>query len=99
MTNTQPKHKPEVWSIGDIEGFRGRQILNSSGQIIACTYGHYAEECASLIAAAPELLEALQELVSHCDMNAGFQNLAKGPYHKDLLALAKKAIAKAEGRA
>ena len=43
---------------------------------------------ASLIAAAPELLEALKDMVFYCDM---FPN---APYH----VKAKAAIAKAEGR-
>ena len=88
------KHTPGPWRTfnvadvfpddGDTEG--GRQIADCAvGELIGF---HEAAANARLIAAAPDLLEALKDMVLYCDM---FPN---APYH----VKAKAAIAKAEGR-
>ena len=61
----EPKHTPGPW-----ECHSGRQIGSSTGQVIAiCAYGtgldtHQCHANARLIAFAPELLVALEQMVA-----------------------------------
>ncbi len=53
------KHSPGPWSI-DPEGLHETRIQDANGEVIASVYNNYhSERNESLIAAAPELLAAL----------------------------------------
>jgi hypothetical protein len=99
------KHTPGPWK-------RGSRILDIVGSkpvtliaTIACPSEHPATEAkahanSNLIAAAPEMLEALKELVAEFDSrNEEFEDIRPG-YFKDTggIAYARIIIAKAEGR-
>lgn len=90
----------EVWHAE--YGFHGElYIVNTAGKKMAVVYpqGDSDKEkaIASLIAAAPELLEALQELLAwDLDSLPGEVSLGFSGIEKDI-ALAKAAIAKATG--
>jgi len=96
MTN---KHTPGPWKSDIVqvtrEFFKGGRLVEGitteSGQIVAITGEGDAD--ARLIAAAPDLLAALQRLVSGCDNNAD----ADGNVDMDMamFAEARAAIAKA----
>lgn len=77
---------------------RDPRIVDANGRVVA-TIGTYLTRCkddlemARLFAAAPELLEALEELTLTSDLNEDFLS----PHTLDALEKAQKAIAKAKG--
>ncbi|EQA6333645.1 hypothetical protein ACX5HH_000451 [Providencia stuartii] len=74
---------PAPWENRD--GF----VYDSEGEVICSLYGYESDD--DLIAAAPELLQALQLIVSYHD--DGNRSL-----HREDLEMARKAIAKALGQ-
>jgi hypothetical protein len=93
------KHTPGPWSVqgDDRPGMQWNRHIHSSPNVAVCFMAHSDgkdnardEANASLIAAAPELLEALQEVVAFCERN-GLQS--------DAYDTARAAIAKATGSA
>ena len=96
------KHTPGPWRIGTAPPNGEQTIGTIRGMMVAvATTGVGMEEetlaNASLIAAAPEMLEALQSLVNQFLQRGVFTD----PEHPDriALALAESAIAKATGGA
>lgn len=89
---SEVKHTPGPWELGYLD-HAGQRVVRQE-HIEVCTCWHHSvgsieremEANARLIAAAPELLEALKLVVTRC-----------GPKSRDG-ALARAAIAKAEGR-
>jgi len=85
-------YTPGPWDIGDLDRNDQRQITAHSSLIATCAHEclslreQIMEANAQLIAAAPELLDALKEVAHHADDECGF------------MVLVKAAIAKAEGR-
>ena len=104
------KHTPGPWvvrtidqSLATVETQDGRYIIGNAGQLRADDWktGHIERRAnARLIAAAPELLEALQEMVAG-DAEAIEEAQALGvPFPEEMLATFKKAraaIARATG--
>ena len=87
------KHTPGPWDMD--EGDYGIYQIETSDQIAEVFSHHPDEELkanARLIAAAPELLEALRELLEY---DGGAFCVCDDPYAMDR---ARAAIAKAEGR-
>ena len=88
---TQAKHTPGPWYLLEKEmfGFSIRANTPRGSEIIAETGGFDSDANAHLIAAAPELLEALKMVID--ETNAGLW--------KDVLPIrkAREAIRKAEG--
>jgi hypothetical protein len=84
------KHTPGPWTVGDSGGYLNQMKIEPA---IGVVYGAGEEIQANahLIAAAPELLEALQELKEEL-----FQH-AEGNYLRPFLDKAEAAIAKAKG--
>jgi hypothetical protein len=96
---TVAKHNSGEWRVHGVGGYgalNGVSIKDSHGLTLAVAIGDVpelkAEENARLIAAAPELLEALQEFLSEYD---GFQNGDGDPC--PTLQRARAAIARATG--
>lgn len=56
------------------------------------------EANARLIAAAPELLDALKGLLGFCDTPISRRRLGENPDRQEMVDIARAAIAKAEGR-
>lgn len=89
-------HTPGPWTQDGGSVLAPCQFQNSKGEpqtmtVADCNYCFSMEDPeanARLIAAAPELLEALKSLVARCEMNFRFP---------DLLPAARKAIERAEG--
>ena len=77
------------------DGFRVFVHTGPDAHCLGTIQGHYKyrEDHARLIAAAPELLEALNRLVSHCTANNGTP--CKPSWY--VVEEARAAIAKAEG--
>lgn len=69
------------------------QFVNHEGHVFRAPLRYLREEDARLIAAAPELLEALKSLI---DMDVAYN---RGPVVEDAVTKARAAIAKAEGKA
>ena len=92
-------HTPGPWRVEEIELFEtgsGVQVVAADGTVIADNQTYYPQSLdpanAHLIAAAPELLEALKAM-SHVE--------ARDPGHVESIrafSLARAAIAKAEGK-
>lgn len=104
----ESKHTPKPWHAARmnsttinvvphrIHGFRAMLVGGSDGQVVAHTFGKTAEETeanARLIAAAPDLLDAIKPLLSF--LESELEGDEAHPFHKDLAA-ARAAIAKAE---
>lgn len=89
MNNKEFKGTPAPWNYN--ENFCGT-VSSSNRTMVACVYPRDNEMNANahLIAAAPELLQALQLIINYHD--DGYVGL----HHEDL-ALARKAITKATG--
>lgn len=97
MTNT--KHTPGPWEVGE----EGEILAGSSEFLVATAYhGRPAQEAnARLIAAAPELLKTVKELVSLvCDSGLGTisEYLPVNPESIERIKRARQAIARAEGK-
>ena len=93
MTNTQ--HTPGPWDVSDVQ--RDREFLIHNGATdIAVTYWALGDCAANarLIAAAPELLAALEEFCRECD---GYLDGNDGSPWGTLLK-GRAAIAKATGK-
>ena len=92
---TQATHTPGPWK--SVKGARPTRpdIVADCGLICSLEYGpDEGEANARLIAAAPDLLEALNRLV------CGFtENIDGEELYGDWIQIAEEAIAKAEGRA
>lgn len=104
----QPKHTPGPWTHDPI--WSNRVVMpdysyiwiigydSKGGPIhVARVDGPREEQCtanARLIAAAPELLEALKLLLAECDQQVSIGNM---PYDWVSFGIARAAIAKAEG--
>jgi hypothetical protein len=94
------EHTPGPWEIS-----RGAQNDPFSIEASACTVAHIKttprkwspEANAHLIAAAPDLLEALEDLISAGAAVHHYLGQATGKIHADALQKARAAIAKAEG--
>jgi hypothetical protein len=75
---TKPQHTPGPWSYGG-HGYAGREVVGPNGLTAICvmskadsTAGHRDINAnARLIAAAPELLEALRDLARVAIINSG----------------------------
>jgi hypothetical protein len=90
------QHTPGPWVAYDDsnDGKTNRFEIAARGKTVAYIYHSVPEEDlpnAFLIAAAPDLLEALQSLI---DMDVAYQ---RGPKVEDAVEVAKAAIAKATG--
>lgn len=106
---TQSKHTPGPWAISKInqridiisaDTLSAKKLSkeSNSGFIIAECFGDDDKEAnARLIAAAPELLEALQRLVTEASVSVYKYRPDADNVHK-AVCLAKTAIAKAEGK-
>jgi len=106
MAMTTPSHTPGPWKVAGRYGKYSDEITDANGQAIAWVFTRKADPQivtgvldspegqanASLIAAAPELLEALEQAA---DYLAEF--FEEGREHR-VIKLADAAIAKAEGR-
>lgn len=100
---TQAKHTPGPWFVGKIPGKSGKTIHcgalpNGGLNVIARTARHLvqrnAKANARLIAAAPDLLEALEEL-----LGIAFHPNVSGNVYVSSEDRARAAIAKAKGAA
>lgn len=99
----ESKHTPGPWETSKVKGLHVTHIFKTMpcSTLIAQTEGLNNEADAHLIAAAPELLEALKELLAH----EGERSYDNGiGYETDSIALekakniARSAIDKAEGK-
>lgn len=93
------KYTPGPWSFVEESG--DCKLKNSSGETMMCDMSYYpwtpdSKEDWQLIAAAPELLEALKMLLKHGDYDI---DPPKDSYGAHAYATAKTAIEKAEGKA
>lgn len=93
MSNTKSKHTPGPWTIGDFLQTGNMDIRSPDKEVCLLRYRKsktndevYAN--AALIAAAPDLLSALEEFIA-CGPNAG--------HNSELIGMVKQAIAKAKG--
>jgi hypothetical protein len=105
QTKPQTQHTPGPWKIRSI-GVNGSQTVYAMRNDVATAYDRapmVKGECeanAQLIAAAPELLEALQEALAWCEIDAtdedGFPSQEMLENRVEIL---REAIAKATGGA
>lgn len=91
------QHTPGPWEFSreDVENKPNYHFIieDTKGErVIATVHGNDGEANARLIAAAPELLEALKALTEHLTDKGGYST------HGSSFGVAKQAIAKAEGR-
>jgi len=88
-----------MYGINNMQVFGVEEINDGSTQSVAnCGYGKGSEANARLIAAAPELLEALKLLAEEVDdLSANNLDAHNWTHHQNLLTLANTAIAKATG--
>ena len=88
------KHTPGPWKVSS----SGNDIENAYGAGVCALYADESSEAnARLIAAAPELLEALERLVAaNADLNERTGNGLPHPTHP-AITISLDAIAKAEG--
>ena len=101
---SETKHTPGPWVADDNEGFSMWKIYSRmspsgsgvQGSRVADVIGDSAEADANaaLIAAAPELLEALRLLLAECEHQAWIGNM---PDDRVEFGIARAAIAKAKG--
>uniref|UniRef100_A0A6M3LR29 Uncharacterized protein n=1 Tax=viral metagenome TaxID=1070528 RepID=A0A6M3LR29_9ZZZZ len=91
----ESKHTPGPWKrAGHGNGKQELSIFRNDGKEIACIRGEAQLADARLIAAAPELLYALREIVSQIDQGGSGGKV----FSRDAcIAAARAAIAKAEG--
>lgn len=94
------KHTPGWWEVRPIAADRVG-IMAADDVIVASVYcphdGHIGEADAALIAAAPELLQALQNVAAHWPHWA--TQLDVKQIDRDAIAIVREAIAKATGGA
>jgi hypothetical protein len=93
-------HTPGPWAI-EKEKTQGRILIrdNSEDETFVATIPHHwikSKANARLIAAAPELLEALKSVVEKLDIS-GNMSIAAKEYYGEVIAKATAAIAKATG--
>lgn len=95
MKNKIEKHTPGPWEVerssNPKNGTNWRDIVSLSGQFSPSYVGEALEKDAHLIAAAPDLLEALKQL-------ANISTAKEGSVAFGVVADAWAVIAKAEGR-
>lgn len=103
MTNDNTKHTPGPWSVRFREVNNGEAlIMNPHGWCVAESAvglpGGFAETISNehLIAAAPELLEALRAVVFAIAPDHDYENIEG--FFREPVSQALAAIAKAEGR-
>lgn len=110
MTNSKAKHTPGPWEAHDNDGtvtlpcvLSEKTNCGGNFYVARCPNGNFAD--ARLIAAAPELLEALRFCVKMLDDDGGkaqgvFYSNALAPHTDDMTALEylQATIAKAEGK-
>ena len=89
------EHTPGPWSVGR-EGWKHQSVYSASGRFLADVSLFYddAEANARLIAAAPDLLEALQMLYDETADYITLNHLGD-PHHNQSMKLARAAIKKA----
>lgn len=86
-------HTPGPWAVNDDDP---TEVVTRHGRLVAaCHYRGEAKANARLIAAAPELLEALLDCAAYLDALAG-SKLVTGPSIDARRASARTAVAKAE---
>lgn len=103
---SEPKHTPGPWFVGALPPAAWRYICDSTGSTVAAVaewdsedgeliqeFGAEAKANAYLIAAAPELLEALERLVEGVQISEDVTGIAVA-----YLIDARNAIAKAKGK-
>lgn len=95
MNNPKPKHTPGPWRISNVLSNR-LQIGVKGEEIAALQYGENKEANAHLIAAAPEMLEALHLAVGHLEQRQVLDGVKS--HRTNTLKVLNAAIAKAEGR-
>ena len=88
------KHTPEPWNVGEGPHKRNREVFDGNGFLVAdcrtcCKEPETEKANARLIAAAPDMLEALRELLADPYLS--------DPINADRMTCARAAIAKAEG--
>lgn len=89
-------HTPGPWFISGKGTIRyGNGKADPKGGWIADAHWRNREANARLIAAAPELLEALTAMTARLSLYAGPNQVHAGEHDKALLAMANAAIAKA----
>lgn len=93
-------HTPGPWRIGDVRA-NGEVLIHGDRQIVASAIqGHReytAEANARLIAAAPDLLDALEELRRWFDDNVSTYEPHCSPEYAEMWERVRKAISKARG--
>ncbi len=95
-------HTPGPWGI--VFNWKSRKVISSNGGTICSDWGYpfeLKEADARLIAAAPELLEALKRLVENIHDYESVNNLAPNPGKQDCwqsVTQARAAIAKATNK-
>lgn len=100
------QHTQGPWSLRRNQaGEEYGAVLGHDGQLVATTgyrvhpLSNEDDANATLIAAAPELLEALQGLLAECNRHGCFENVSfEFPTVKPFFDAARSAIAKATGR-
>jgi hypothetical protein len=99
-------HTPGPWKIEDGRVIQGRAFDQSYRNICDLVRGQTPESAdanARLIAAAPDLLAALQEALDFAedreDVNDGDYGIPEANAHMRLAMMLRAAIAKAEGKA
>lgn len=113
MSTKEAKPTPGPWRQGSLRGYNACTIFaDADSESIATVYGipihtqvgdvseRYAEGMANarLIAASPDLLEALKGLLSACDEEGSFENFSfDHPHYKPRFDAARAAIRKASG--
>ena len=90
-SSIQPGRRQDEWRIDPEKSLDPMNPSTNGVSIIASVHGPDMEANAHLIAAAPELLVALQKILRHIPNDQGGCSLSAD------IALAKKAIKKAKG--
>ncbi len=100
---SKSKHTPGPWKVQRREGYVGQWEVVSTCETEwwiadAAPYNERQEENARLIAAAPELLEALEAVLYWAELIAGDTTDKEAAANEEAsIALARAAIAKARG--